>query len=271
MRRQILPAVLLTAALALLTGVAYPLVVTGVSRAAFPYRSNGSLISHHDRYIGSALLGQNFVDKQGNPDPKYFQPRPSASGLSGYDPTGATCQLPGAPASCGASGASNLGPGDPKLVGFIPGFNTVDLKGNPSRRNPFANSGDAYCVPTDKQGNPVTSPSPGQKYAKNSDGTYVCDSNTVPERASSYRQLNNLSDKAVLPVDAVTASNSGLDPDISAANANLQAQRVADARHLSKSRVLSLIRDHTNSRAWGVLGEKTINVLDLNLALDNLH
>ncbi len=189
--------------------------------------------------------------------------------MSGYDPTGSTC--PPTSSTCGASAASNLGPGDPKLVGFIPGFNTVDLKGNPSKTNPFANSSDPYCVPTDKQGNPVTSPTPSQRYAKNSDGTYVCDSNTVPERASSYRQLNNLSATAVIPVDAVTASNSGLDPDISIANADLQAPRVADARHVPQSRVLALIREHTNSRQWGVLGEKTINVLDLNLALDGLH
>jgi potassium-transporting ATPase KdpC subunit len=269
MRRQILPAVLLTLALAALTGIAYPLVVTGVSRAAFPYRSNGSLITRHGRYVGSSLIGQNFDDTHGNPDPRYFQPRPSASGLNGYDPTGATC--PPTATACGASGASNLGPGDPKLVGFIPGFNAVDLKGNPSKENPFATSSDPYCVPTDKQGNPVTSPAPGQKYAKNRDGSYVCDSNTVPERAISYRQLNNLSDSTVIPVDAVTASNSGLDPDISVANADLQAARVAHARHLPKSRVLTLVRDHTNSRQWGVLGERTINVLDLNLALDAIH
>jgi K+-transporting ATPase ATPase C chain len=269
MRRQILPAALLTLVLAVLTGVAYPLVVTGVSRAAFPYRSNGSLITRHGKVVGSALIGQNFVDQHGNPDPRYFQPRPSASGLSGYDPTGATC--PPTPTTCGASGATNFGPGDPRLVGFIPGFNTVDLAGNPSKTNPFANPSDPYCVPTDKQGNPVTSPTPGQKYAKNSDGTYACSSNTVPERLSAYRQLNNLGDKISVPVDAVTASNSGLDPDISVANAELQAQRVADARHLPKSRVLTLIGDHTNSRPWGVLGEQTINVLDLNLALDSVH
>jgi K+-transporting ATPase ATPase C chain len=269
MRRQIIPALLLTLVMAALTGIAYPLVVMGVSRVGFPSRSDGSFVTRNGKVVGSALIGQNFFDKTGNPDPRYFQPRPSASGLSGYDPTGATC--PPTSTSCIASGASNLGPGDPRLVGFIPGFNAVDLKGNASKTNPFATSSDPLCVPTDKQGNPVTSPTSGQKYAKNSDGSYACDVNTVPERALAYRQLNNLSAGTTIPVDAVTASNSGLDPDISAANANLQAPRVASARNLSVSRVRQLVAAHTNNRQWGFLGEKTVNVLDLNLALNAMR
>lgn len=269
MRRQLLPAIILTIALAALTGVIYPLVVTGVSRVAFPYRSNGSLIKQNGKLVGSALIGQNFTDTSGNPDPRYFQPRPSASGLNGYDPTGATC--PSTSTSCGASGASNLGPGDPRLVGFIAGFNSVDLNGNPSKTNPFATSDDPTCVPTDKQSNPVTSPTTGQEYAKNKDGSYVCYSNTVPQRLLAYRQLNNLASNVTVPVDAVTASNSGLDPDISIANADLQAPRVAQARNLPVSRVRDLVKQHTTSRQWGVLGERTVNVLDLNLALDKIH
>jgi potassium-transporting ATPase KdpC subunit len=269
MRRQIIPAVLLTLVMAVLTGLAYPLVVMGISRVGFPNRSNGSFVTSKGKVVGSALIGQNFLDQHGNPDPRYFQPRPSASGLNGYDPTGATC--PPTSTSCIASGASNLGPGDPRLVGFIPGFNAVDRNGNPSKTNPFATSDDPYCVATDKQGNPVTSPTPTQTYAKNSDGSYACDTNTVPQRALSYRQLNNLSSSTTIPVDAVTASNSGLDPDISVANTDLQAPRVASARHLSLSRVRQLIRAHTNDRQWGFLGEKTVNVLDLNLALNAMR
>lgn len=269
MRRQLLPAVILTITLAVLTGVVYPLVVTGVSRVAFPYRSDGSLITRHGKLVGSALIGQNFTDTSGSPDPRYFQPRPSASGLNGYDPTGASC--PPTSSSCGASGASNLGPGDPRLVGFIAGFNTVDLNGNPSKTNPFATSDDPTCVPTDKQGNPVASPSSGQEYAKNKDGSYVCSPNTVPQRLLAYRQLNNLTNNVKVPVDAVTGSSSGLDPDISVANADLQAPRVAQARNLPVSRVRALITQHTNSRQWVVLGEKTVNVVDLNLALEELH
>ncbi len=255
LRRQLLPAIMITAVLAVLTGLVYPLVVTGIGREVFPYRSNGSFITKNGRVIGSSLIAQNFADKSGNPLPQYFQPRPSSAG-NGYDPT--------------SSGASNLGPGDPKLVGFIPGFNTVDLNGNSSKTNPFATKDDPYCVPTDPSGAAVTSPSQGQKYAKNKDGSYVCDSNTVPERALAYRQLNGLDEKTPVPVDAVTASASGLDPDISVANANLQATRVAKARNLPLDQVTALIKSHTNAQQWGFLGEKTVNVVDLNLALDGL-
>jgi K+-transporting ATPase ATPase C chain len=92
----------------------------------------------------------------------------------------------------------------------------------------------------------------------------------VAQRVKDYRKLNGLADNAAVPVDAVTASGSGLDPDISIANAQLQAPRVADARGLSKTQVLDLIDQHTSGRALGILGEKTVNVLELNLALDRL-
>jgi K+-transporting ATPase ATPase C chain len=256
-RRHLFTSLILTAIIGLGLGIVYPLVVLGIGQVAFPYRANGSLISRNGKVVGSALLGQEFLDNKGNPDARYFQPRPSAAG-NGYDPT--------------ASGATNLGPSDPRLVGFIPGFNAVDLDGNSSATNPFATKDDPYCVPTDaKTGSAVTSPSAGQQYAKNSDGTYVCYANTVPERAIAYRQLNGLAADARVPVDAVTASGSGLDPDISRANADVQAARVASARKLPLATVTGLISQHTNSPQWGFLGEKTVNVLDLNLALDALH
>ena len=118
---------------------------------------------------------------------------------------------------------------------------------------------------------PVIAPTTGQKYAKNKDGSYMCDANTVPERALAYRQLNGLPPHAQVPVDAVTASFSGLDPDISIANADLQAPRVAKARGLTLTQVLDVVKDHTDSRFLGILGEKAVNVLDVNLALDRLH
>jgi K+-transporting ATPase ATPase C chain len=92
----------------------------------------------------------------------------------------------------------------------------------------------------------------------------------VAQRVKAYRVLNGLSATTNVPVDAVTAPASGLDPDISVANARLQAQRVADERGLRRTKVLSLIDDHTQGRTLGVLGEKTVNVLALNLALDRL-
>ncbi len=117
----------------------------------------------------------------------------------------------------------------------------------------------------------MTSPASGQQYAKNPDGSYVCDPNTVPERVLAYRQLNGMSATTPVPNDAVTASASGLDPDISVANARDQAARIAKARNLPVGTVLRLVDDHTNARQWGFLGEKTVNVVDLNLALENLH
>jgi K+-transporting ATPase ATPase C chain len=256
-RRHLITSITLTAVVAVFLGLAYPLAVYGIGQAAFPWRANGSFITRNGKVVGSALIGQEFLDQKGNPDPRYVQPRPSAAG-NGYDPT--------------ASGATNLGPSDPRLVGFIPGLNAVDLSGNPSTTNPFATKDDPYCVPTDaKTGAAVTSPSDGQQYAKNPDGSYACYANAVPERAIAFRQLNNLAADTKVPIDAVTASASGLDPDISVANADLQAGRVADARHLPTSVVLGLISQHTDGRQWGFLGEKTVNVLDLNLALDALH
>jgi K+-transporting ATPase ATPase C chain len=92
----------------------------------------------------------------------------------------------------------------------------------------------------------------------------------VARRVEAYQQLNGLGPNVRVPVDAVTASASGLDPDISVANARLQANRVADARNLPSARVRKLIDEHTSDRTLGVLGEKTVNVLDLNLALDRI-
>jgi len=252
-RRHLITSIKLTVIVAVLLGLAYPLLMTGIAQVAFPWRANGSLISSHGKVIGSALIGQEFLDDKGNPDPKYFQPRPSAAG-AGYDPT--------------ASGASNLGPGDPRLVGFIPGFNTVGLQGKSSPTNPFATKADPYCVPTDKSGAAVTSPTAGQEYAKADDGSYACYSSTVPERALAYRQLNDLADVDQVPVDAVTGSASGLDPDLTVENARLQARRVAEQRKVPVNTVLDLIAKHPNGRQLGFLGEETVNVLHLNLALD---
>jgi K+-transporting ATPase ATPase C chain len=92
--------------------------------------------------------------------------------------------------------------------------------------------------------------------------------NTVSQRVAAYRKLNGLADNVTVPVDAVTASGSGLDPAISVANARLQAARVANARGMTVDQVDQLIKQHTQNRQWGFLGEQTVNVLELNLALD---
>ncbi len=193
-RRQLLTGLLMNLALTLLLGVVYPLVVTGISQVAFSHRANGSLVRANGKVAGSSLLGQNFTLADGRPDPRYFQPRPSAAGQDGYD---------GA-----ASAASNLGPSNPALL------------------------------------------------------------KAVQQRVDAYRTLNGLPSSAGVPVDAVTASGSGLDPGISVANARLQAPRVAKARQRSTISVLTAVRRHTTGRALGFLGERYVNVLQLNLDLD---
>ena len=237
-------------------GFGYPLVVTGLSQLFFHRQANGSLSYRNGKLAGSELLGQEFTDSRGNPLPRYFQPRPSAAG-AGYDGS--------------SSGASNLGPSNPLLIGFVAGVNTVGLDGQPSATNPFATAADPACVPLDTAGTPVTSPAPGQKYARTAGGSYACDANTIPERAIAYRAFNGLPPDAPVPADAVTASGSGLDPDISVANALDQAPRVARARHLPAATVLALVHRCTQGRQWGFLGEPTVNVLELNLALDGLR
>ena len=253
--RHLVASAIMLLGVTLVLGFGYPLVVTGLSQLFFHQQANGSLLYRNGKLVGSALLGQSFTDSKGNPLPQYFQPRPSAAG-AGYDAS--------------SSGASNLGPSNPLLIGFVPGVNTVGLDGSPSATNPFATKADPACVPTDPKGNPVTSPVPGQKYAKASDGSYVCDPNTIPQRAIAYRAFNGLAANASVPVDAVTASGSGLDPDISVQNALDQAPRVARARHLATAQVTALVYRYTQGRQWGFLGEPTVNVLKLNLALDGL-
>jgi K+-transporting ATPase ATPase C chain len=196
LRRQLFTALKVTVALLVLTCGVYPATVWAVGRVAFKHQADGSFVTANSKVVGSALIGQSFSDKDGNPLPKYFQPRPSAAG-DGYDPT--------------SSGGSQLGPSNPKLW------------------------------------------------------------DAVKTRVIAYRQLNGLADNATVPVDAVTASGSGLDPDVSIANAMDQAPRVAKERGLPVATVRKLVQSHTNGRQWGVLGEKTVNVLDLNLALDKLR
>jgi potassium-transporting ATPase KdpC subunit len=251
--RHLIASLIMLVVVTVTLGFGYPLVVTGLSQLFFHRQANGSLIYRNGKLVGSQLLGQEFTDAKGNPLPQYFQPRPSAAG-AGYDGS--------------SSGASNLGPSNPLLIGFVAGVNTVGLDGKPSATNPFATTADPACVPLNSAGTPVTSPAPGQKYQKTASGQYVCDPNTVPERAIAYRAFNGMAPDASVPVDAVTASGSGLDPDISVQNALDQAPRVARARHLAAATVIALVHRYTQGREWGFMGEPTVNVLELNLALD---
>jgi potassium-transporting ATPase KdpC subunit len=183
--RYLRPAAMLLLALTLITGVAYPAVVTAVAQVAFPSQANGSMIVVNGQAVGSSLIGQAFDD------PKYFSGRLSAAGKDGYDASG--------------SAGSNLGPTSQALIDRI----TADVD-----RLRAANGG-----------GPV-------------------------------------------PVDLVTTSASGLDPDISPAAADYQVARVAAARTMSEADVRTAIARHTQDPFLGFLGEPSVNVLLLNLDLD---
>ncbi len=214
MRAQLLAALRAVIAFTLLVGVAYPLVVTGISQVVFDDKADGSLVERDGEVVGSKLLGQTFASEE------YFHGRPSSAGggASGSEidvlddegnPTGETVLPSADDLSTGASGASNLGPTNEDLLA------------------------------------------------------------TIQERIDAYRDENGLTSDTLVPVDAVTGSGSGVDPHISVANARLQAERVADARGLGVDEVNDLVDDHTSGRSLGFLGEKGVNVLELNLALDD--
>ncbi|MGQ0679265.1 MAG: potassium-transporting ATPase subunit KdpC [Actinomycetota bacterium] len=182
--RQLRPALVALALFTVLTGIAYPLAVTGVAQALFGHQASGSPIRVDGQIRGSELIAQPF---DGN---EWFHPRPSAVEHAADN-----------------SGGSNLGPTNLDLLA------------------------------------------------------------TITERAKTYRERNGLAADVLVPIDAVTASASGLDPHISPRNARLQADRVAAARGLSTDYVLELIEQHTEHRTGTVLGEPRINVMTINMAL----
>ncbi|MEA2771435.1 MAG: potassium-transporting ATPase KdpC subunit [Acetobacteraceae bacterium] len=196
MLRQIRPAIVMIACMTVLTGLAYPLAMTGIAQAIFPHQANGSLIERDGKVIGSALIGQNFAAEN------YFHGRPSAT--TDTDPNDATKTIP-APYNAANSSGSNLGPTSKALLDRV--------------------TEDANKLATQNPGTPV-------------------------------------------PMDLVTTSASGLDPDISPAAAMFQVPRVAKARNMPEEKVRQLVLDHTAGRLAGLIGEPHVNVLKLNLALD---
>jgi potassium-transporting ATPase KdpC subunit len=200
----ILQALRATIVLALLTGIVFPMAITGIGQVIFPKQANGSIITNSaGQPVGSALLAQKFEGE------KYFHSRPSAAG-SGY--------------AGEASGGTNLGPTSQKL-----------FEGQPDD-------------PKTKDVN------------ESFDG--------VKQLTDAYRKENNLQKNFLVPIDAVTRSGSGLDPDISTENAAVQATRVARARKVPLQTIMSKIVQCTEGRQFGCLGEPRVNVLMLNLELD---
>jgi K+-transporting ATPase ATPase C chain len=196
MLKEIRPAIVLLVALTLITGLVYPLAITGIAGVLFPYQAQGSLIERDGMVVGSELIGQVFTDD------KYFHGRPSATNTP--DPNDPTKNVD-APYNAANSGGSNLGPTSKMLADRLQGDVDKLKAENPS---------------------------------------------------------------AAVPVDLVTTSGSGLDPDISPAAALFQVPRVAKARNLSEDRVRELVQEQTEGRFLGLLGEPRVNVLALNLALD---
>jgi K+-transporting ATPase ATPase C chain len=198
MLREIRPAIVVLVALTLITGLVYPLAITGIAEVLFPNQAQGSMIERDGHVVGSALIGQVFTDD------KYFHSRPSAT--TAPDPKDSTKTVP-APDNALNSGGSNLAPSNKALIDRVQGDLDALKKENPS---------------------------------------------------------------ASVPIDMVTTSASGLDPDISPEAALFQVPRIAKARNLPEDRVRQLVAERTEGRLFGILGEPRVNVLKLNLALDQL-
>ena len=199
MLRQIRPAIVMIIAMTVITGLVYPLGITGIAQLVFPHQANGSLVEKDGTVIGSELIGQSYTDD------KYFHGRPSAT--TDTDPNDATKTVP-APYNAANSSASNMRPTNQGLI------------------------------------------------------------DRVKEDAEKLKAENP---SVPVPVDLVTTSASGLDPDITPAAAEFQVPRIAKARNLPQDKVRALVADMTQEQVLGLLGERRVNVLKLNLALDQLH
>ncbi|GAC1389450.1 MAG: K(+)-transporting ATPase subunit C [Ktedonobacteraceae bacterium] len=223
------PAIAMMLLFTIITGLIYPGIVTALAQLIFPYQANGSLHTVNGKVIGSDLIGQYWTST------KYFHGRPSATASSA---TGSP-----APYSADNSSASNIGPTN----GYLTGGNGTQVTVTagtpaPAGSTPVAGRKNMYYVP----------------------GTYA----GVKNYADQFRKENGLAPNTPLPSDIVTASGSGLDPDISVEAANLQVNRIAQVRGLSVSKVQQMVNDHIHGRFLGIFGEPYINVLELNLALD---
>jgi potassium-transporting ATPase KdpC subunit len=288
--------------LTVITGFVYPLVVWGVGfLPGLHAKAEGSIINVSGKPVASKLIGQSFTDKNGNPLPQYFQSRPSAAG-AGYDPLSSSASNLG-PENIVDTPAdpSKLAPGaDPSTAGFKPSLLTQVCsrslaigqleKINGSR--PFCTGGGVGAVlsvigPRDSSGNvihPTQVVSINEPCAKpGSPQTTVFQQfyEGVRVECAQYNQdysagqivpiRGSAPDNPAVPADAVTASASGLDPNISPAYADIQVARVAHVRGISVGQVRDAVRDNQHGRLLGFVGEPVINVVQLNLELDSKY
>ncbi len=239
MLKELGPGLRLTIAFTILTGFLYPAVMTGLSEVIFPRQSKGSLVTVNGKVVGSSLIGQPFAK------PEYFHPRPSSAG-NGYDAS--------------ASGGSNLGPTSAKLL-----HGTTKMDDKKNEVVDFDGIADRivhYCLDNDI---PYTSSVPLDQF-KDSQGNL--DDVKLIKAFNDPKTPLVFTAKSPIPSDAVTASASGLDPQISPTNAETQAARVAKARNASAEQVKQLISQFTERPDWGFFGEPRVNVRLLNVALD---
>jgi potassium-transporting ATPase KdpC subunit len=239
MIKELGPGFRLTLIFTMLTGLLYPVVMTGISQLIFPRQANGSLVTVNGKVVGSSLIGQNFSK------PEYFHPRPSSAG-SGYDG--------------GASAGSNLGPTSAKL---LHGTTKMDDKNNEVVEFDGVSLRIVhFCLDNEI---PFESSVPLDRF-KDAQGNL--DDVKLIKAFNDERAPLVFTPKSPIPADAVTASSSGLDPHISPANADAQAARIAKARGASVDQLKQMIAENTKPADLGVLGEPGVNVLMLNIALD---
>ena len=283
-------------------GIGYPVLIWLVALApSLHNKAEGSIITVGGKPVGSRLIGQSFTDKDGNPLPQYFQSRPSAAG-KGYDP------LASGPTNLGPESIvdtpadpTKLAPGaDPSTAGFKPSLLTqvcsrslaIGQLEKVDGSRPFCTGGGVGAVlsvigPRDSSGNvihpaqvvsinePCSKPgsAPTTVFQQFYEGVRVeCAQfgqdysvgQIVPIRGAA-------SDPPAVPADAVTASASGLDPDVSPAYADIQVARVAHARGISAGQVRDAVHDNQHNRLLGFVGEPVVNVLQLNLELDRKY
>ncbi|MBV8786737.1 MAG: potassium-transporting ATPase subunit C [Mycobacterium sp.] len=284
--------------LTVITGLAYPLFIWLVAQLPGLHdKAEGSILTANGKPVGSRLIGQLFTDKDGNAIAKYFQSRPSAAG-NGYDPTasGGSNLGPESILDTAADPAQLTAGKSASDAGFKPSLLTTvctrssavgQLEGVDGSR-PFCTGGGVGAVlsvigPRDSRGNVIhptkvvsvnepcqTTPTPfltlfeGVRVECAKYGDDYSIGQIVPIRGAAPAN-------PAVPTDAVTASGSGLDPDISAAYADIQVNRVAKARHVSPDQIRAVLAQYRSGRDLGFLGEPTVNVLQLNMQLDHQY